>query len=119
MKTKCVDQRPTCAECGGHNVETTAWIEYREDGTCMIVNSEGPFGNEEGNWCHDCDAHVDLVYPKTTEADDIRRQRAAAERAHGPQIAAMLRQILKARYADPATSRRAMDEAAAYLAKLR
>ena len=87
MKTKSKkDCRPTCCECGGTNVETTSWIEYREDGTERTVNSEGPLFGEEGNWCHDCDAHVDLDYPKTTPSQDRDRQLNNAAREHGPEL---------------------------------
>lgn len=90
--------RPKCSECGGYNVETTAWIEYREDGTEKIVNTEGPLFNEEGNWCHDCDAHVDLDYPESyTPQDDQLRQMNNAAREHGPELLAALGALL----ADP------------------
>lgn len=87
---KLTDQRPTCCRCGGHNVETTAWIEYREDGTTAVVNGEGPDTTEYGNWCHDCDDHGDLDYPETTPADDARRQAADAAREAGPELLAAL-----------------------------
>ena len=60
------DLRPICCECGGHDVETNAWVAYREDGTEEVVNTEGPISDESGNWCHDCDENVDLDYPDTT-----------------------------------------------------
>ena len=87
------DQRPTCCECGGHNVETTAWIEYTADGIEHVVNTEGPIGDESGNWCHDCDAHVDLDYPATTPADDARRQAANAARQHAGEMLDLLRAL--------------------------
>jgi hypothetical protein len=87
MKTKSKkDCRPTCCECGGTNVETTSWIEYREDGTERTANSEGPLSGEEGNWCHDCDAHVDLDYPKTSPSQDRDRQLNNAARERGPEL---------------------------------
>lgn len=62
-KTK-KDCRPTCSVCGGTNVEDTAWIAYREDGSAYVVNGEGPLdGDDASTWCHDCEAHHDLVYP--------------------------------------------------------
>lgn len=88
------DQRPTCCRCGGRSVETTAWIEYREDGTEAVVNGEGPDSGELGNWCHDCDDHVGLGYQATTPADDARRQAAAAARANGPSLVDALRWAL-------------------------
>lgn len=103
MKTKkqptpanVTDQRPTCCECGGHNVETNAWIETRPDGTLAVVNSDGPISGNDGNWCHDCDAHVDLDYPDTTPADDARRQAADAAREAGPELLDACRQLLAA-----------------------
>lgn len=86
------DQRPTCSVCHGHNVETTAWVETRPDGTLAVVNSEGPFGDEHGNWCHDCQEHVWLDYPDTTPADDAHRQAADAAREAGPELVAVLQQ---------------------------
>lgn len=80
------DQRPTCSRCGSHNVETTAWVQYRPDGTAAVVNSEGPFGDHYGNWCHDCQEHLDLDHPDTTPADDARRQEADAAREAGPEL---------------------------------
>jgi hypothetical protein len=89
--TTITDQRPTCSNCGGHNVETTAWISYRPDGTAAIVNGEGPFGDEYGNWCHDCQEHLDLDYAGTTPEDDARRQTANAARENGPELLAVAR----------------------------
>lgn len=97
MKTKQqtapIDQRPTCSVCGGRNVETNAWIEYRDDGTAEVVNTEGPIGDDNGNWCHDCDDHTPLDFPTTTPADDARRQAAAAARANGPELLAVLNRL--------------------------
>ncbi len=90
-RTAPTDQRPTCPNCGGHNVEDTAWITYRPDGTAEIVNGEGPFGDDEGTWCHDCQEHAGLSFPKLTPADDARRQSAAHARAHGPELLAVAR----------------------------
>lgn len=87
------DQRPTCCECGGHNVETTAWIEYDADGVAHIVDGEGPFGDELGNWCHDCQEHLDLDYPATTPADDARRQAARELREHAREMLDLLRAL--------------------------
>lgn len=99
MKTKkhptpatLTDQRPTCSVCHGHNVETTAWIEYRPDGTAAIVNGEGPHGDEYGNWCHDCQEHLELDYPTTTPTDDALRQARDAAREAGPELVAVLQQ---------------------------
>jgi len=96
MNATKIDQRPKCSVCGGFNVETTAWIEYREDGTAAIVNGEGPFEGPMGNWCHDCDEHLDLDYPDFTPAD--RAAVAAADRAreHGPALLAAIQGILDA-----------------------
>lgn len=92
------DQRPTCSVCGGHAVETTAWIEYRPDGTAAIVPGEGPHGDHLGNWCHDCQDHTDLDYPDFTPADRARVQAADAAREAGPELVAVLR-LCRARLA--------------------
>jgi hypothetical protein len=89
-----IDQRPTCSACGSHNVETTAWIDYDADGIAYVVEGEGPHGDELGNWCHDCDDHVDLDYPTTTPADDARRQAVNAARAHAGEMLELLRAIV-------------------------
>lgn len=89
------DQRPVCTNCGGHNVETNAWIEYRPDGTAEVVNTEGPISDATGNWCHDCDDHHPIEFPETTAADDARRQEAAAARANGPELLAALAKLLR------------------------
>lgn len=95
MKTKSKkDCRPTCSKCGGTNVETTSWIEYREDGSERVVNGEGPFGTEEGNWCHDCQEHLDLDYPKTTKSQDRDRQLNDAARERGPELLDALRSVM-------------------------
>lgn len=98
MKTKkttkaerLTDQRPICCQCGGRNVETNAWIEYREDGTAAVVNSEGPISDAFGNWCHDCDDNTPIEFGETTPADDARRQSAEAARDAGPELLAALR----------------------------
>jgi hypothetical protein len=87
MKTK-TDTRPIpqCCKCGGTNVETTGWIAYRDDGSERVVNSEGPLSGAEGNWCHDCDDHVELHYPYTTPPQDRDRQQNNAAREHGPEL---------------------------------
>lgn len=84
--TTYTDQRPTCCECGGRNVETTAWIDYDADGVAHIVAGEGPHDDETGNWCHDCQEHVYLDYPTTQPADDTRRQAANAAREHAAEL---------------------------------
>jgi hypothetical protein len=89
------DQRPTCSACGSHNVETTAWIDYTADGVAHVVSGEGPHGDELGNWCHDCDDHVDLHYPTTTPADDARRQAVNAARQHAEEMLELLRAIVR------------------------
>jgi hypothetical protein len=93
--TTTTDQRPTCCECGSHNVETTAWIDYDADGVASIVDGEGPHGDETGNWCHDCQEHVYLDFPTTTPADDGRRQAANAARNNGPELLAALAALVR------------------------
>jgi hypothetical protein len=93
--TTATDQRPTCCECGSHNVETTAWIDYDADGVASIVNGEGPHGDETGNWCHDCQEHVYLDFPTTTPADDARRQASSAARNNGPELLAALAALVR------------------------
>ena len=90
-----IDQRPTCSQCGGHDVETTAWVTTREDGTLAIVDGEGPFGDEMGNWCHDCQEHLDLDYQQTTPADNERRRKAEAAREAGPELLAALKALVR------------------------
>jgi len=92
--TTATDQRPTCCECGSHNVETTAWIEYDADGVASIVNGEGPHGDETGNWCHECQEHVYLDFPTTTPADDARRQASNAAREHASEMLELLTAIV-------------------------
>lgn len=95
MKTKAKkDCRPTCCECGGTNVESTAWIEYREDGSERVVNGEGPFGDEEGNWCHDCQAHLEINYPNCTPSQHRDRQLNNAARERGPELLDALIEML-------------------------
>lgn len=96
QKNAPTDQRPTCSVCGGHNVEDTAWISYRPDGTAEIVNGEGPLGDDFGYWCHDCQEHNGLDFPTTTPADDAHRQAAAAARAHGPELLDALAALVRA-----------------------
>jgi len=87
MKTKAKkDYRPTCCECGGTNVDTCAWVEYREDMSERVINSEGPLFGEEANWCHDCDCNVELDYPKTPASVDRDRVQNQAAREHGPEL---------------------------------
>jgi len=92
-KPKLIDQRPRCCECGGRRVETNAWIEYREDGTESVVNTEGPVNDESGNWCHDCEDNVDLDFSycdKLKPADHAHRQRSSRSRASGPELLAAI-----------------------------
>jgi len=93
-----IDQRPTCSACGGHNVETTAWIDYDADGIAHVVDGEGPHGDELGNWCHSCQEHVDLDYPTTTPADDARRQAAYAAREYAGDMLQLLRTLTAGRW---------------------
>lgn len=85
---------PCCAACGSTNIETTAWIDYRPDGTDRVVNTEVPFSGNEGNYCHDCDDHVDLDYPNTTPAQDRDRQQNNAAREHGPELLDALSSVM-------------------------
>ncbi len=88
---------PYCAECGGTNVTTTAWVEWRADGTERPTNEEGPISDEEGNWCSDCDEHVEIIYPESmmTPRACQRRMANTAAREHGPSLAAALGAILR------------------------
>lgn len=94
MNATKIDQRPKCCECGSYNVETTAWVDYRPDGTIAIVPGEGPHDDESGNWCHDCEEHVHLDYPDFTPED--RAAVAAADRAReaGPELLETLRDLV-------------------------
>lgn len=98
MKKDC---RPTCSECGGTNVEDTAWIAYREDGSAYVVNGEGPLdGDDASTWCHDCEEHHALVYPDVGsgwESDAARyrqRQQNDAARERGPELLDALRSVM-------------------------
>jgi hypothetical protein len=96
--TKKTPRIPYCAECGGTNVTTTAWVEWREDGTERPTNDEGPFCGEDGNWCSDCDEHVEIVYPESmmTPRACKRRMANTAAREHGPKLLQLLRGVLDA-----------------------
>jgi hypothetical protein len=98
MKTKKTPAIPYCAACGGTNVTTTAWVEWRPDGTERATNSEGPISGYEGNWCDDCDDHVEIVYPPAmlTPAASRRRLKNNAAREHGLQLLKMLADVLEA-----------------------
>jgi hypothetical protein len=98
MKTKKTPKTPYCAECGGTNVTTTAWVEWRADGTERPTNDEGPISGDEGNWCADCDAHVEIVYPPSmlTVAASRRHARNTAAREHGPALLKLLAEVLAA-----------------------
>lgn len=82
---------PCCSQCGGTNVEDTAWVEYREDGSERVSNSEGPL--TEG-WCADCEEEVDLDYPDWTPAQLKQRQQNNAAREHGPELLDALRSMM-------------------------
>lgn len=86
---------PCCSKCGGVNVESTAWIEYREDGSERPTTGEGPFGNEEGNWCHDCQEHLDIIYPSYTRKQSEKRQHNNACREHGPELFKALEKLME------------------------
>ena len=47
-----------CAECNGTNIETKAWIDPNDD-TVLDLASDGDI---DGNWCRDCNEHVDFIY---------------------------------------------------------
>ena len=105
MKTKkSHDLRPTCSVCGGTNVEDTAWIAYREDGSCYVVNGEGPLdGDYASTWCHDCEEHHDLVYHDIVgglESNAAIYRRSCeriqndAARERGPELLDALRSVI-------------------------
>jgi len=89
---------PTCCECGGTNVETNAWVEYRDDGSQRVVNSEGPIDDESGNWCHDCEANVALDYSgvigNDIAAESATRLRNEAARENGPTLLDALKAVI-------------------------
>ena len=86
-----IDQRPTCCECGSHNVETMVWATTRADGAMVIVDGDSPHGDAINNWCHDCQEHTDLEYQQTTPADNARRREAEAAREAAPELLAAFR----------------------------
>jgi hypothetical protein len=47
-----------CGACGGSNVEVAAWVNPN---TGEVVDEFGSWDSLDTNWCHDCDAHVELV----------------------------------------------------------
>lgn len=101
MATKQKTKTPTvpyCGCCGGTNVTTTAWVEWRADGTERLTNSEGPFSGDEGNWCADCDEDVEIVYPESMLTARASKGRLAnnAAREHGPTLLRLLRDVLDA-----------------------
>jgi hypothetical protein len=93
--TTATDQRPTCCECGSHNVETMAWTDYTADGVAHIVDGDPPHSDKFGNWCHECQEHVYLDFPTTKPADDARRQAANAARNNGPELLAALAALVR------------------------
>lgn len=95
---KKTNRTPYCAECGGTNVTTTAWVEWRDDGTERPTLNEGPLEGIEGNWCSDCDEHTEIVYPPAMLTDKASKMRLAnnAAREHGPKLLKMLRDVLDA-----------------------
>ena len=104
MATKKKTHRtPYCAECGGTNVTTTAWVEWRDDGTERPTLNEGPLEGIEGNWCSDCDDHVEIAYPAAMLTDKASKMRLAnnAAREAGPKLAAAIGAILRKAQAGP------------------
>jgi hypothetical protein len=95
-KTKKKTLLPTCCECGGTNVETNAWIAFRDDGSEYVVNSEGPISDESGNWCHDCDENVCIEFPDTTPERDALRQRNEAARENASELLTALKSMIEA-----------------------
>lgn len=91
MKTKADCLVPKCRVCGGNNVETTAWIEFREDGSERIANSESPASDD---WCHDCEADVDLDYPDLTPGQLKQREQNNAARERGTELLDALQHML-------------------------
>lgn len=98
MKTEKTPRTPYCAECGGTDVQITAWIEWRPDGTERVAGSTED--GDEGNWCPDCEDHTEIVFP-TIEPEwlkeewDARRELAEAAREHAPQLLKLLEEILE------------------------
>ena len=122
--TTATDQRPTCCQCGSHNVETMAWTDYTADGVAHIVDGDPPHADETGNWCHDCQEHVYLDFPTTTPADDARRQAANAAREHAGDMLELLRTLTGMAYGmtldmiDPAAHAGAIDRARQLIARI-
>lgn len=68
-----VEQQKTvwrCDECGGTNVEFTAWVRPN-DGWAVTEFVEDPrYPGTGDTWCHDCDEHTALTDEVTTEFID-------------------------------------------------
>ena len=45
-----------CEKCKGTNVETKAWVDANTD----EVLDSATNGDEDDNWCRDCEEHVQL-----------------------------------------------------------
>lgn len=95
MKTP---KTPYCAECGGTDVQITAWIEWRADGTERIADSTED--GREGNWCPECEDNTEIVFPTIEPkwlSDEWEERRILSEAAHehGPQILKLLEEILE------------------------
>jgi hypothetical protein len=85
---------PYCEECHGTNVKTKAWVEFRPDGSENVTEFDDC--DETGNWCRDCDDHVDIVFPaamSSAKASKTRAQNNAA-REHGPRLLKLLGEVL-------------------------
>jgi len=50
------DELLVCKICGSINIQTLHWI----DSNTKVFKSEGP-GEEESNWCIDCEQHVEII----------------------------------------------------------
>lgn len=102
-KKKTTPKRPYCAVCGGTNVTTVAWVEWRDDGTERPTFDESPISDDDGNWCSDCadsgdGGHVEIIYPEamSTPAASNRRLENNAARERGPQLLKLLGEVLDA-----------------------
>lgn len=100
--------RPFCKECGGTNLQATAWIEWREDGTSRLADVEAP--NDDA-FCADCDQEVDFDWPAEMFTPAESNRRLAAEAAHeaGPELLAALKALLAGEAGADAKARELID----------
>ena len=51
-----------CANCGSDKVESLAWVDSN---THKYKDLYGDDGDEDANWCNECEDHVEIIYEST------------------------------------------------------